>query len=119
MIKVTKVEQTNRKNFTHQFPSTTINGEEGHRLVGLSKEAVEVLQEEAESDSIFVVEVDLKIIEVDRNKVLLFVETTQEGDFKATEDHLIAEDRQSEEFPPFVECHFPIKEDFRVVDIHR
>ena len=87
--------------------------------MGLSKEAVEVLQEEAESDSIFVVEVDPKIIEVDRSKVLLFVETTQEGDFKATEDHLIAEDHQSEEFLPFVGCHFPIKEDILAVDIHR
>ena len=65
------------------------------------------------------VEVDLKIIEVDRSKDLLFVETTQEGDFKATEDHLIAEDHQFEEFPPFVGCHFQIKESFLVVDIHR
>ena len=87
--------------------------------MGLSKEAVEVLQEEAESDSIFVVEVDPNIIEVNRSKVLLFVETTQERDFKATEDHLIAEDHQSEEFPPFVGCRFQIKEGFLVVDIHR
>jgi len=103
-------EQTNQRSFTRQFRLTTINGEEGRQLADSLKEAAEDHQEEAESDSIFVVED--KILEEDHSKDLHFTETTPEEDFKAAEDH------QFEEFLQFiiVECH---KEGYLVEEIHR